>query len=35
MAKKYDWTELKLEYFQSERDDVTGFFQENLGIKLT
>lgn len=32
---KYNWSELKLKYFQSERDDVTGFFQENLGIKLT
>lgn len=32
---KYNWSELKLQYLQSERDDVTGFFQENLGIKLT
>lgn len=25
--RKYDWTELKLQYFQSEVDDVKAFFQ--------
>lgn len=25
MVKKYDWAELKLEYFQSEIDDVSSF----------
>ena len=33
--RKYDWSELKLQYFQSDIDDVTGFFQDVLGIKLT
>lgn len=32
---KYDWSKLKLDYFQHEREDVTGFFEEILGIKLT
>lgn len=32
---KYNRAELKLQYFQSEIDDVTGFFQDGLGIKLT
>ena len=26
--RKYDWTELKLQYFQSEIDDVKAFFQQ-------
>jgi hypothetical protein len=26
--RKYDWTELKLQYFQSEIDDVKVFFQQ-------
>ena len=33
--RKYDWSELKLQYFASEIDDVKGFFEDSLGIQLT
>jgi len=34
MVKKYDWAEIKLEYFQSEIDVVDDFLKRKFGEKL-
>lgn len=31
--QKYDWSKIKLEFFQSDIDDVEGFLGDFLGIK--
>ena len=33
MRNKYDWSALKLEFFQSEHDDVSGFVEQRLWKK--
>ena len=32
--RKYDWSELKLQYFQSDIDDVKAFFQQSWSKQL-
>lgn len=32
--RKYDWTELKLQYFQSEEDDIKAFFKLSWSSNL-